>query len=62
MPRQEDRLLGARATRSKRRRIHRLQSNPEGDFFTELGLDPQSNEELLVPKRTCALSWLSGLT
>ena len=46
MPRQEDRLLGALATRSKRRRIHRLQSNPVGDFLTELGLDPQSDKEL----------------
>ena len=46
MPRQEDRLLGALSTRNKRRRIHRLQSNPEGDFLTGLELDPQSNEEL----------------
>ena len=51
MPLQEDRLLGALVIRNKRRHIFRLQVNPQADFLPELGLDPQSDEELRAIRR-----------
>ena len=48
---QQDRFLGTLPATRNRRRVHRLQGIRQGDFLTDLGLDPQSTEELREIRR-----------